>query len=57
MPRRVYDDQGVAWTVTDDELVSSTDETETLARLPAHVAFWFGWFAFHPDTQLYQGAE
>ena len=57
VPRRVYDDKGVAWTVTENELVNSTDETETLARLPAHVSFWFGWFAFHPGTQLYQGAE
>ena len=56
-PSRVYDDQGVAWVVTEDELVNSTDETETFARLPAHNAFWFGWFAFHPDTELYEGAK
>jgi Protein of unknown function (DUF3179) len=26
--------------------------TSTLARLPAHNAFWFGWRAAHPDTLL-----
>ncbi len=55
-PSRVYDDRGVAWMVTEDALVSSADGSETLPRLPAHVAFWFGWFAFHPDTELYRGA-
>ncbi len=53
----VYDEDGAPWTLTEDELVNSADETQTLARLPAHVAFWFGWFAFHPDTELYEGAE
>ena len=56
-PSRVYDDAGVAWEVTEDALVNSTDDTDTLARLPAHAAFWFGWFSFHPDTELYEGAQ
>ena len=43
--------------MTEDALVNSTDETETLARFPAHNAFWFGWFAFHPDTELYEGTK
>ena len=53
----VYDEKGVAWIVTEDALINSSDETEKLARLPAYVSFWFGWFAFHPDTELYEGAE
>ena len=56
-PSRVYDDAGVAWEVTEDALVNSTDDTDTLARLPAHAAFWFGWFSFHPDAELYEGAS
>ena len=56
-PSRVYDDAGVAWRVAEDALVNSTDDTDTLARLPAHAAFWFGWFSFRPDTELYEGAS
>ena len=25
---------------------------ETRERLPAHRAFWFGWYAAYPDTRL-----
>jgi len=25
---------------------------ETLKRLPAHRAFWFGWYAAYPQTRL-----
>ena len=28
--------------------------SETLSRLPSFVVFWFGWYAFHPDTTLYE---
>ena len=22
-------------------------------RLPSHMAYWFGWHSFYPDTDLY----
>ena len=64
---RIYDPQGVrfsgydgdrnatsadggAWTVTEESL--SGPDGKTLPRLPSHSAFWFGWHAAHPDTQL-----
>ena len=44
------DDTGRRWRVTEPALVGE-DGTE-LARLPAHRAFWFGWFAAFPETEL-----
>jgi hypothetical protein len=47
---RVRDETGRFWRVTEEGLRS--DDGETLARLPAHRAFWFGWFAAFPETEL-----
>ena len=52
-PTELVDDQGNTWHVTEDALVNSADRSLVLPRLPAFVSFWFGWFAFHPDTLLY----
>ena len=38
--------------MTEDELVAEDDATTRLARLSAHRAFWFGWYAQFPDTAL-----
>ena len=54
LPLALVDSDGLVWTVTEDALVNTSDPSETLARLPSHPAFWFGWFAFHPDTLLYE---
>ena len=45
------DDAGGRWTVTEAAL-RAADGRPLLDRLPAHRAFWFGWYAAHPDTQL-----
>lgn len=47
---RVVDEQGRRWRVSEPALVG--EGGEELARLPAHRAFWFGWFAAFPDTEL-----
>jgi hypothetical protein len=44
-------DSGTAWTATEEKLLSETGEE--LPRIPGHNAFWFGWFAFFPTTELY----
>ena len=46
----VHDKQGSAWRV--DEARLSAPNGQTLKRLPAHRAFWFGWHAAFPDTRL-----
>jgi hypothetical protein len=48
---RVQDSSGGAWVVTEDALVREADG-ERRARIPAHRAFWFGWYAQFPDTIL-----
>ncbi len=49
---RVVDDTGQTWKVTEDALVSERNSNLLLARVPAHRAFWFGWFAQFPETKL-----
>jgi Protein of unknown function (DUF3179) len=39
------------WRIEEEALVSAAGAR--LARLAGHLAFWFGWFAFHPDTPVY----
>ena len=53
IPKSLSDSTGARWEVTDDYLVSTANPSEKLPRLPSHVSFWFGWFAFHPDTLVY----
>ena len=50
---RVSDDQGRIWLVTEDELVAEDDTATRLARLSAHRAFWFGWYAQFPQTAVF----
>ena len=42
---------GRHWRVTWEALVER-DGPGRLRRLPGHLAFWFGWYAFYPDTRL-----
>ena len=46
----VSDSNGGRWKMDEDALSASTGET--LKRLPAHRAFWFGWNAAFPATRL-----
>ena len=46
------DTAGGRWSVTADGLLSETGER--LARIPAHRAFWFGWVAQYPQTELHK---
>ena len=45
-------EDGSIWTITEDALVN--EDGDTLARLPGHLAFWFGWYSFYPDTLVYE---
>ena len=45
-----WDDGGGRWTVEEGALVGPA--AERLERLPAHRAFWFGWYAQYPETRL-----
>ena len=52
-PKMIVDEDGDTWEVSDTALTGP--DGETLDRLPSYVSFWFGWYAFHPDTLLYEG--
>ena len=53
-PDVVVDSQGREWQVTEEALVGP--DGETAARINGHLAYWFGWFAFFPNTLVY-GSE
>lgn len=47
----LVDARGGMWRVTEEGLVSA--EGEVAPRLSGHLAYWFGWFAFFPNTLVY----
>jgi len=48
----VLDENGRSWQVTEEALVGP--DGQTLERINGHLAYWFGWYAFYPETELYQ---
>ena len=46
----VRDRSGASWTMAEDGLTGPGGRK--LRRLPAHRAFWFGWYAAYPATRL-----
>ena len=44
-------EDGRSWQITEEALV--TENGERLNRIGGHLAFWFGWFGFYPDTLVY----
>ena len=57
LPSTLVDSKGDVWSVTEEYLVNDTSPSERLKRIPTHMSFWFGWFAFHADTQVYRPGE
>ena len=55
LPSTLVDGAGVVWSVGNEHLASSDKPTRRFRRIPTLTAFWFGWYAFHPDTALYTG--
>lgn len=54
-PSSLVDADGTVWEVDNEGLRSTSGGTEVLPRVPTLVYFWFGWFAFFPDTLLFEG--
>lgn len=44
---------GRTWRVFEDALENTEDPSQRLPRLPSRDAYWFGWQAFYPETELY----
>jgi hypothetical protein len=51
--RGLKDETGQAWKVTETSL--DGPGRVHLPRVAGHLAYWFGWFAFFPRTELYGG--
>ena len=51
----LLDERGRPWHVTEEALIGP--QGERLVRLPGELAYWFGWFAFFPTTELYGGGK
>ena len=47
----LLDQDGALWRITDEALLGP--DGASLPRLPGHLAFWFGWFSFYPETLVY----
>lgn len=51
-PGTIMDEKGSIWRVTEEALVGPNGESAP--RLNGHLAYWFGWFAFFPNTLIYK---
>ena len=45
-------EDGSTWWIGEDALAPD-GAGDPLPRVPGHVAFWFGWYAFYPETAVY----
>ena len=50
-PDVLLDAAGGEWRVTEEALLGPAEER--LDRINGHLAYWFGWYAFFPDTEVY----
>ncbi|MEX2197928.1 MAG: DUF3179 domain-containing protein [Burkholderiales bacterium] len=50
----LLDERGRAWRLTEEALIGP--DGERLPRLAGELAYWFGWFAFFPQTEVYGSA-
>lgn len=49
---QVRDSEGRTWVAGEDAIVPTDNPDGALPRLSAFRAFWFGWYAQYPDTEL-----
>ncbi len=50
----LLDEHGRTWRVTEEALLGP--DAARLPRIAGELAYWFGWFAFFPHTELYGGS-
>ncbi|MSQ14544.1 MAG: DUF3179 domain-containing protein [Dehalococcoidia bacterium] len=48
------DEAGHGWRTTEEALMPTQDSGEKLERLAGHLAYWFGWYVFFPNTLVYE---
>ncbi len=52
LPDELIDDEGTTWQIN-RESIREVGGDRKLSAVPSNVSFWFGWYAFHPQTQVY----
>ena len=52
-PSLLVDGTGTTWQVTEAALVNENDASVRLSRVPTRTSFWFGWYQYHPNTEIY----
>ncbi|HSN89046.1 MAG TPA: DUF3179 domain-containing (seleno)protein, partial [Thermoanaerobaculia bacterium] len=55
-PAELADDEGRRWSVGEEALVPTGEGAAPLPRVPGHLAYWFGWYSFFPQSELYTGS-
>ncbi len=51
--RELRDESGSSWRITEEALLPEMATSSRLDRLPGHVSFWFAWYGFFPQTEVY----
>ena len=49
----LLDEEGRRWLLDEDALRRTDDPMVSLPRLPSRSSYWFGWYAFYPNTEVY----
>ncbi len=47
---------GEVWQVREEHLLNPRS-AERLRRLAGHISYWFGWYAFYPNTKVYTSGD
>lgn len=53
----LLDNAGQRWELEEDVLVHPSDPSIRLGRLPSRSAYWFGWYSFYPNTEVFPKAD
>ncbi len=53
---RLVDGEHDEWILNEEKLLRVKDRQE-LFRLPGHLAYWFGWYAFFPNSEVYEARQ
>jgi len=54
-PDTVVDSAGLLWQVTEEALIGP--DGQMVPRVNGHLAYWFGWYTFFPNTLIYETSE
>ena len=49
----LIDNAAGSWRLEEDALVHTSDSSIRLRRLPSRTAYWFGWYSFYPNTEVF----